>query len=80
MKEKFQINEDEIRAIVMVMRGMRLFSKHKTTASLYDYLMNEEICNRAEGKLYWKEPMLKLFKQVEDKFNTRLASNLNISP
>lgn len=75
MKKQFTINEYEMRAIIEVMRGMRLFSKHKTVASLLDYLQKEEICERAENKLYWQKPMLKLFKQIEDKFKKRLKEH-----
>lgn len=70
--EEFKIDSDEMQAVVEVMRGMRLFSKHKTVASLTEYLEKEEMCQRAEGKLYWSKPMLKLFKRVEDKFKKRL--------
>lgn len=69
---QLSIDEDEMRTIVRAMRMVRLFSKHKTAASLLDYLFKEEMIGSAQGKLYWKNPELKLFKKVEDKFAKRL--------
>jgi hypothetical protein len=75
MSDKLSLNEDEMRAIVSVMRGMRLFSKHYTIEALFDYLVKEEIANRTDGKIKWDEPMLKLFKSIEDKFKNRLSEH-----
>ena len=72
---QLKINEDEMRAIISVMRGMRLFSKHYTVEALLDYLIKEEIANRSEGKLKWDKPMLDLFKSIEDKFKNRLTEH-----
>lgn len=69
---QLSIDEDEMRTIVRAMRMVRLFSKHKTAASLLDYLFKEEMIGSTQGKLYWKNPELKLFKKVEDKFAKRL--------
>lgn len=72
MAKQLKLNEDEMQAIIAVMRGMRLFSEHRTVGALQDYVLKEEIANRAEGKLYWQKPMLKLFKKIEKKFQDQL--------
>lgn len=72
---QLKINEDEMMAIVSVMRGMRLFSKCRTVEALLDYLIKEEIANRSEGKIKWSKPMLDLFKSIEDKFKNRLKEH-----
>lgn len=69
---QLSINEDEMRTIIRAMRMVRLYSKHKSAGALLDYLVKEEIIGSAKGKLYWKNPELKLFKKVEDKFTKRL--------
>lgn len=74
MKKQLTLNEDEMQAIVDVMRTIRLFSQHKTTGALQDYILKEEFAHRAENKLYWAKPMLKLFKKIEKKFQEKLDS------
>ena len=78
MKKLLKLNEDEMQAIVAVMRTIRLFSEHKTTGALQEYILKEEFAHRAEGKLYWSKPMLKLFKQIEKKFQEQLNSHPEI--
>ncbi len=73
--KQLSLNEDEMQTIVRACRLVRLFSKHKTVASLMDYLLAEEIANRSEGKLHWNKPDLDLFQQVEDKFKVRLKEH-----
>jgi hypothetical protein len=75
MDNQLSLNEDEMRAIVSVMRGMRHFSKHDTVESLLDYIVKEEIANRTNGKIKWETPMLNLFKSIEEKFKKRLSEH-----
>jgi hypothetical protein len=71
----FSINEDEMQAIILIMRAIRRFSKYRTTESLLGYLQSEEILNRTDGRIFWRKPMLKLFKSIEDKFSNRLKEH-----
>jgi len=74
-KIEIELSKDDLELAISALRAIRLFSRYKTTGALYDYLLEEEICNRADGKLYFHSRTTELMKKTEDKLKDILNSS-----